>query len=163
MEVRWSLPAAEDLERICERIERDNPEAARRVARSIYDGCAHRGELRCQRFFRPQASPHPPRHRRHLLRDPSRKRLPNGGFSAASGDTRCSGRIDYEEDYRMGDGTVRSIGAARRPFFSTAGSCRRQAAAKDPARFMARNPKTSAQKTQKLGIPKRYCNSTDST
>ncbi|MGA2736380.1 MAG: hypothetical protein ABSG65_02895 [Bryobacteraceae bacterium] len=28
MEVRWSLPAAEDLERICECIERDNPEAA---------------------------------------------------------------------------------------------------------------------------------------
>ena len=40
MEVRWSLPAAEDLERICERIQRDNPEAARRVARTIYDGCA---------------------------------------------------------------------------------------------------------------------------
>ncbi len=39
MEVRWSLPAAEDLERICERIQRDNPEAARRVARTIYDGC----------------------------------------------------------------------------------------------------------------------------
>jgi plasmid stabilization system protein ParE len=40
MEVRWSLLAAEDLERICERIERDNPEASRRVARTIYDGCA---------------------------------------------------------------------------------------------------------------------------
>jgi addiction module RelE/StbE family toxin len=40
MEIRWSLPAADDLERICERIERDNPEAARRVARTIYDGCA---------------------------------------------------------------------------------------------------------------------------
>ena len=40
MQVRWSLPAAEDLERICERIERDNPEAARRIARTIYDGCA---------------------------------------------------------------------------------------------------------------------------
>ena len=40
MEVRWSLPAAEDLERVCQRIERDNPEAARRVARTIYDGCA---------------------------------------------------------------------------------------------------------------------------
>jgi len=39
MELRWSLPAAEDLEYICERIERDNPEAARRVARTIYDGC----------------------------------------------------------------------------------------------------------------------------
>jgi plasmid stabilization system protein ParE len=40
MVVRWSLPAAEDLECICEWIERDNPEAARRVARTIYDGCA---------------------------------------------------------------------------------------------------------------------------
>jgi plasmid stabilization system protein ParE len=39
MEVRWSLPAAEDLERICERIERDNPEVARRVAQIVYDGC----------------------------------------------------------------------------------------------------------------------------
>jgi plasmid stabilization system protein ParE len=39
MDVRWSPAAAEDLERICERIERDNPEAARRVARIIYDGC----------------------------------------------------------------------------------------------------------------------------
>jgi plasmid stabilization system protein ParE len=35
MEVRWSLLAAEDLERICERIGRDNPEAARRVARTM--------------------------------------------------------------------------------------------------------------------------------
>jgi len=39
MEVRWSVPAAEDLERICARIERNNPEAARRVAKIIYDGC----------------------------------------------------------------------------------------------------------------------------
>lgn len=39
MELRWSLPAAEDLERICTWIERDNPEAARRVAKIIYDGC----------------------------------------------------------------------------------------------------------------------------
>jgi plasmid stabilization system protein ParE len=40
MEIRWSLPAAEDLEHICQRIERDNPEAASRVAKTIYDGCA---------------------------------------------------------------------------------------------------------------------------
>jgi toxin ParE1/3/4 len=40
MQIRWSSLAAEDLERICERIERDNPEAARRVARIIYEGCA---------------------------------------------------------------------------------------------------------------------------
>ena len=40
MEIRWSLPAAEDLERICQRIERDSPDAATRVAKTIYDGCA---------------------------------------------------------------------------------------------------------------------------
>jgi toxin ParE1/3/4 len=40
MEIRWSMPAAEDLELICERIEIDDPEAARRVARRIYEGCA---------------------------------------------------------------------------------------------------------------------------
>jgi plasmid stabilization system protein ParE len=39
IQVRWSIPA-EDLEHICEWIERDNPEAARRVARTIYDECA---------------------------------------------------------------------------------------------------------------------------
>jgi plasmid stabilization system protein ParE len=39
------MPAAEELERICERIECDNPEAARRVARAIYDGCARLKEL----------------------------------------------------------------------------------------------------------------------
>jgi plasmid stabilization system protein ParE len=32
MQVRWSIPAAEDLEHICEWIERDNPEAGRRMA-----------------------------------------------------------------------------------------------------------------------------------
>ncbi len=39
MEIRWSLPAAEDLERICERIEIDSLQAACRVARTIYEGC----------------------------------------------------------------------------------------------------------------------------
>jgi plasmid stabilization system protein ParE len=39
MEIRWSLPAAEDLERICAWIERDSPEAARCVAVTIYEGC----------------------------------------------------------------------------------------------------------------------------
>jgi toxin ParE1/3/4 len=46
MQVRWSLPAAEDLARICERIEIDNPEAARRVAGTIYDGCARLKDFR---------------------------------------------------------------------------------------------------------------------
>jgi toxin ParE1/3/4 len=40
MEVRWSLPAAQDLERICDRIEQDSPDAARRVAQTIFQGCA---------------------------------------------------------------------------------------------------------------------------
>jgi toxin ParE1/3/4 len=39
MEIRWSPEAADDLQRICERIELDNPEAAARVARTIYHGC----------------------------------------------------------------------------------------------------------------------------
>ncbi len=40
MKVRWSMPAAEDLEHICEWIERDSPAAARRVARTFYFECA---------------------------------------------------------------------------------------------------------------------------
>jgi toxin ParE1/3/4 len=39
MEVRWSTLAAEDLERIFQRIERDNPTAARETVQAIYDGC----------------------------------------------------------------------------------------------------------------------------
>jgi len=38
-QIRWSVPAADDLERICEGIERDNPDAAQRVAQIIYSGC----------------------------------------------------------------------------------------------------------------------------
>jgi len=40
MEIRWSIPAAEDLERISTWIERDHPEAAKRVAATIYNGIA---------------------------------------------------------------------------------------------------------------------------
>jgi toxin ParE1/3/4 len=49
MEVRWSTLAAEDLERIFRRIEKDNPSAAREIVKAIYDGCGalrdfpHRG------------------------------------------------------------------------------------------------------------------------
>src|SRR5947209_2126007 len=39
MQVRWSLPASDDLERICERIERENPDAARHVTQAIFNGC----------------------------------------------------------------------------------------------------------------------------
>ena len=37
MEVRWSLKAADDLEQIVRYIQHDDPEAARRVARRIYE------------------------------------------------------------------------------------------------------------------------------
>lgn len=39
MEVRWSSPAVEDLERIFRRIAKDNPTAARKTVKAIYDGC----------------------------------------------------------------------------------------------------------------------------
>jgi toxin ParE1/3/4 len=39
MKIRWSPEAADDLQRICERIEIENPEAATRVAGTIYVGC----------------------------------------------------------------------------------------------------------------------------
>jgi toxin ParE1/3/4 len=39
MEVRWSTPAVEDLERIFRRIEKDSPTAARETVKAIYDGC----------------------------------------------------------------------------------------------------------------------------
>jgi toxin ParE1/3/4 len=39
MRVRWSALAANDLERICAWVERDDPEAARRIAKTIYEGC----------------------------------------------------------------------------------------------------------------------------
>jgi toxin ParE1/3/4 len=40
MEVRWSPEAADDLERIVRRIHDDNPQAARELASTLYDGCA---------------------------------------------------------------------------------------------------------------------------
>jgi toxin ParE1/3/4 len=45
MRIQWSPQAADDLERICEWIERDNPAAARRVATAIYSGIAQLGDL----------------------------------------------------------------------------------------------------------------------
>jgi toxin ParE1/3/4 len=39
MEVRWSTLAAQDLERIFQRIAKDNPTAARETVKAIYDGC----------------------------------------------------------------------------------------------------------------------------
>jgi len=43
MLLRWTTPAAEDLYRIVERIRRDNPAAASKVAKAVFDGC---GSLR---------------------------------------------------------------------------------------------------------------------
>jgi toxin ParE1/3/4 len=40
VKIRWSLPAAEDLERVCAWIEQENPEASKRVAKIVYEGCA---------------------------------------------------------------------------------------------------------------------------
>lgn len=37
--IRWTAPAAQDLYRITRYIRRDSPEAARQVAKAIYDGC----------------------------------------------------------------------------------------------------------------------------
>jgi toxin ParE1/3/4 len=37
MEVRWTAPAAQDLENIANYIQRENPSAARRVATALYD------------------------------------------------------------------------------------------------------------------------------
>jgi addiction module RelE/StbE family toxin len=39
MRVRWSEPAADDLADIARYIRAGNPDAARRVAKAIYDGC----------------------------------------------------------------------------------------------------------------------------
>jgi toxin ParE1/3/4 len=45
MQVRWSEPAADDLGEIRRYIERDNPDAAQRVAMTIYDGCGSLAEM----------------------------------------------------------------------------------------------------------------------
>lgn len=40
MQIRWSVEAAEDLERIFEYISQDNPAAAQRIVRDIYERAA---------------------------------------------------------------------------------------------------------------------------
>jgi toxin ParE1/3/4 len=39
MRLRWTVPAAQDRETITRYIRRDSPDAAREVAKTIYDGC----------------------------------------------------------------------------------------------------------------------------
>jgi addiction module RelE/StbE family toxin len=41
MELRWSSRAADDLERIANRIRKDSSEAAQRVALALYEGVGH--------------------------------------------------------------------------------------------------------------------------
>lgn len=40
MRIRWSPEAANDLEAIVRYIQQDNPDAAREVGRTIYDGAS---------------------------------------------------------------------------------------------------------------------------
>jgi addiction module RelE/StbE family toxin len=39
MRLRWTTPAANDLYNIVRRIRQDNPDAATKVAKTLYDGC----------------------------------------------------------------------------------------------------------------------------
>jgi toxin ParE1/3/4 len=39
MRLRWTTPAANDLYKIVRRIQKDNPKAATKVAKTLYDGC----------------------------------------------------------------------------------------------------------------------------
>jgi toxin ParE1/3/4 len=43
MRLRWTTPAAQDLYNIVRRIQQDNPVAAAKVAKTLFDGC---GSLR---------------------------------------------------------------------------------------------------------------------
>ena len=45
MRLRWTSPAAQDLYRITRYIQRDNPTAARKVAKTIYDGCTSLADM----------------------------------------------------------------------------------------------------------------------
>ena len=45
MRLRWTTPAAEDLYNIVRRIQQDNPDAAAKVAHTLYDGCGTLGNF----------------------------------------------------------------------------------------------------------------------
>jgi plasmid stabilization system protein ParE len=51
MEVRWSTIAVKDLEHIFQRIEKDNPTAARETVKAIYDGCEALKVWLANRYF----------------------------------------------------------------------------------------------------------------
>jgi toxin ParE1/3/4 len=45
MRLRWTTPAAQDLYNIVRRIQQDNPDAAAKVAKTLYDGCGNLGNF----------------------------------------------------------------------------------------------------------------------
>jgi toxin ParE1/3/4 len=45
MRLHWTKPAAQDLYSIVRRIQHDNPDAAAKVAKTLYDGCGSLGKL----------------------------------------------------------------------------------------------------------------------
>ena len=45
MHLRWTTPATQDLYNIVHRIQLDNPEAAAKVAETLYDGCSSLGNF----------------------------------------------------------------------------------------------------------------------
>ncbi len=45
MRLRWTTPAAQDLYNIVLHIQRDSPDAAARVAQTLYDGCGKLGDF----------------------------------------------------------------------------------------------------------------------
>jgi toxin ParE1/3/4 len=42
---RWTTPATQDLYNIVRRIQQDNPDAAAKVAKTLYDGCSGLGNF----------------------------------------------------------------------------------------------------------------------
>jgi plasmid stabilization system protein ParE len=48
MLLRWTTPAANDLYNIVQRIRRDNPAAATKVAKILYDECGHLRDFPCR-------------------------------------------------------------------------------------------------------------------
>ena len=45
MRLRWTTPAAQDLYNIVRRIQQDNPDAAAKIANTLYDGCGNLGNF----------------------------------------------------------------------------------------------------------------------
>jgi plasmid stabilization system protein ParE len=51
MQVRWTTLAAQDLHHVTNRIRRDNPMAARRVAKTLYDGAMSLRRIGCSNIL----------------------------------------------------------------------------------------------------------------